>query len=123
MAGCRRGGGGDVQQVGEVGAPPAAVVAGGEVGPGPVGGFAEHAGQDQDLDRWHLLGELAAAVVEFVAVLPALAVSLVLAGQAVTAGWALWSAGVAARAGAVKKRQPVKNKKPGFRRAFCIATN
>jgi hypothetical protein len=47
------------------------VVAGGDVGPWPVGGFVQHSGQDEDLERWHLLGELAAAVVEFVAVLVA----------------------------------------------------
>jgi hypothetical protein len=47
------------------------VVAGGDVGPWPVGGFVQHSGHDQDLDRWHLLGDLAAAVVQFVAVLVA----------------------------------------------------
>jgi hypothetical protein len=36
--------------------------------PGPFGHLAQHAGQHEDLDRRHLLGELAAAVVELVAV-------------------------------------------------------
>src|SRR4029450_8015482 len=36
--------------------------------PGPFGHFAQHAGQHEDLDRRPLLGELAAAVAELVAV-------------------------------------------------------
>jgi hypothetical protein len=69
-AGGRRSDGG-AQQVVEIGAPPTAVVAGGGVGPGPVGGLVQHSGQDEDLDCWHVLGDLAAAVVEFVAVVVA----------------------------------------------------
>jgi hypothetical protein len=40
----------------------------GRIQPGPFGHLAQHAGQHEDLDRRHLLGELAAAVVELVAV-------------------------------------------------------
>jgi hypothetical protein len=66
------------------------VVAGGEVGPGPVGGFAEHAGQDQDLDRWHLLGDLTAAVVEFVAVFAA-GVGVAAMTVSRSTSWRTWS--------------------------------
>jgi hypothetical protein len=57
--------------VGQLGAPQAAAIPGGQVRSRPVGHVRQHARQDQDLDARHELAHLAAAVVELVAVVVA----------------------------------------------------